>query len=414
MKKYDIAIIGAGASGLSAAAESKYTAEKHNRSLSVVLFEKEEKCAKKLSATGNGKCNLANKIFDLSFYEGSRSLLNKTFDVFSNDDNIDFFASIGVPVYDDASGRLYPMSRKASSVCDALFLECKRLSVDMVFSHEVCNITRQNGFFIIDGEYQAEKIIFSFGSKAGLSPKSHYNGTELLKKCNVKFNRFYPCLCGLILDGSYPYSLKGVRHICNVCAVCGNKTVFSEVGEVQFNEKGVSGIPVMQASIIVSRLLSEGKKVKLLLDFLPDIDSKALTDTVISRAGRFKNLPSEKIFTGYLPKQIYVDALKRTFLKSSEPLPKDKKRLAELAYNMKYTEYSVKDTVPFENAQVCAGGIDSSQLTERLELKNNRGIFVSGEIADVVGRCGGYNLSWCWSSGRLAGKSCAEDIINGK
>lgn len=410
--KYDIVIIGAGASGLAAAIEAKRAVSVQGRDISVLVLEKEGIPARKISAAGNGKCNFANKNFDLSNYYGNKKYINTVFSQISNSDNILFFQNIGVPFTDDGSGRLYPMSRKASSVADALVLECKRLGVDIVCGRDVKKIERIGSLFKINEEITAEKLIISLGTKAGLSAKSAYNGEEILSELGVALNKFYPCLCGLNLDKKYPKSLKGVRHICNVCLEYNGKTVFEEKGEVQFNDKGVSGIPVLQATCTASKLLSEGKKLKLNLDILPDITIEKFCQTVITRANDYRNMPCDNLFTGFIQKQLYANALKSCGIKLGEPLPRDKKSLNELAYNMKYLSFSVISAAQFENAQVCGGGVNTKELSDNLEYRKISGLYICGELVDVVGKCGGYNLSWCWSSGRLAGRSAAENLKN--
>ncbi|MBQ6163841.1 MAG: aminoacetone oxidase family FAD-binding enzyme [Clostridia bacterium] len=406
MQQVDIAIVGAGASGMIAAAAASGEARRSGKQPRILLFEKEKMPGKKLLATGNGKCNLANRTVDSGFYDGDRSFIDAVFGAFSPADALLFFRSIGVPTADDGSGRLYPVSRRAGAVVAALRAECERCGAQILCETPVMSLRRENGGFIINNTYSARRLIVTAGGDAGLRRGEKCGVFRLLRELGVRSSDRYPCLCGLKL-ADYPASLKGVRNICTVTLTAAGKTVFSEKGEIQFNADGISGIPVMQGSLSVSRLLRQGENCLATLDLVPDSGEKELAEYFSALAEKYADLPSEQLFGGCLPKPLCVYLIKRVGVSPAEPFPvKKSSALAVLAKNL---PFSVAATADFPEAQVSGGGVFTDQFDPRtLEARAVPGLFAAGEILDVTGLCGGYNLAWAWCSGYVAGRAAGK------
>ncbi|MBQ6020898.1 MAG: aminoacetone oxidase family FAD-binding enzyme [Clostridia bacterium] len=406
MKRIDVAVVGAGASGMLAAAAAAREASAAGKRLKILLFEKEKTPGKKLMSTGNGRCNLANRNTDGGCYSGDKAFIDAVFASFSPDDALAFFRSVGVPVTDDGSGRLYPVSRRAGAVVAALRTECARCGATILCETPVERIDKTDGGFILNGEYHARSVIVAAGGDAGLRRGERCGAFGLLAPLGIVSGERYPCLCGLTL-GDYPAALKGVRNISIVSIRADGNPVFTEKGEVQFNADGVSGIPVMQSSLTVSPLLRRNAVCRLSLDLLPEYGEKELLSRFSALAERYPGVPAEQLFGGYLPKQLCAFLMKKIGVSPAAAFPAHK--AAALAAQVKELSFPVAGTADFPDAQVSGGGALTRQFRpETLEAKNIPGLYVTGETLDVVGLCGGYNLTWAWCTGYAAGRAASK------
>ena len=413
MQHYDIIIIGAGASGLCAAAEAQRTAEARGRHLQILMIEKEKSPGKKLLATGNGRCNLGNKHMGAEYYPlGDPSFIENIFAACPPQENLDFFREIGIPTFDDGSGRLYPLSRRAGAVVQALRTECERVGAQLLCETAVTSIKKTGRDYLVNGGYAANCLILAAGGSAGLRKTDAYNGYGLLQQNpGIRVTPTFPCLCGLKLAGGYPSGLKGVRNISRAAVYSGDSLLFAETGEVQFNADVISGIPVLQASVEAARALADGKPVTVALDLLPSLDADALRAFLTAVVRRYPATAAEQLFGGYLPKPLCVYLLKRAGVAPSAPFPPQK--VPAFIQTVKRCDFPVAGTADLPDAQVTGGGADLACFhADTLEAKRLPGLFACGEILNVTGRCGGYNLMWAWSSGRLAGRSAAKKICN--
>ena len=404
--RIDIAVVGAGASGMTAAIAAAAQKQKDCRRARIVLFEKEADPGKKLLATGNGRCNLGNRTVNSGFYEGDKAFIDAVFASFPPERALSFFESIGVPHTDDGSGRLYPVSRRAGAVTAALRAECARLGVELRTKTPVATIERSPKGFLINGECLSRALIVTAGGDAGLRKNERSGGFALLAALGIRSSERYPCLCGLKL-GDYPAALKGVRNISGATLTSDGKALFSECGEVQFNADGVSGIPVMQASLTASRILNRDGKCALTLDLLPDMEEKEIAEAFASLAGRFGEDPAQQLFGGYLPKPLCVYLLKKAGLAPSAPFPVP--AAERFAKKIKSLRFEIVGTADLRDAQVSGGGAYTDQFDPAtLQARAVPGLFAAGETLDVTGRCGGYNLTWAWCSGHVAGRAAGK------
>ncbi len=403
MRQCDIAIIGAGAAGMTAAIAAAREAERRKQ---ILLIEKEAAPGKKLLATGNGRCNLANRNTGAAYYRGDRAFIEAVFRARSPEESLSFFRSIGIPVTDDGSGRLYPLSRRAGAVVAALRNECARLGIETLCETEITGIKKQSDGFLLNGRISARALIVASGGAAGLRRKDACVSYDLLASVGIDSSPRYPCLCGLRL-AEYPSALKGVRNISRVTAFAGNEPLHEETGEVQFNADGVSGIPVMQASAPVSQALERGKACRLTLDLLPQTDGKRLSDELGRLADRYRTIPAQELFGGFLPKPLCVFLLKKIGVSPAAGFPREK--AGALADAMKNMTFPVAGTADFPDAQVTGGGAYTDRFDPAtLQARAVPGLFAAGEVLDVTGLCGGYNLMWAWSTGYAAGRAAGK------
>ena len=406
---YDIVIIGSGASGMMAAVASAA------QGAGVLLLEHKEKAAGKLLATGNGKCNFTNAAMDASHYYGDRRLFEEVYSTFPLEHTLAFFREIGV--YPKCRGGwYYPASEQAASVAQALECELSRLKADRRFEAEVTRIrTQKDGCFVLELKNEvllARRIIFCCGSKA--SPKSGSDGSafSLIRGLGHHMTDMQPALCGFHARGLPFKKTAGVRLEADLTLFCNEKEVKRERGELQLTEYGISGIPVFQISSPASRSLAAGGNVIVRIDFLPGLGSQELLQELTARSRHFARETAAWLLNGILPSRLIPALL------SGAGIPFEKKigkitaeELLQLIDFLKGVPVTLLSPRGFENAQVCTGGLVSSEINAAtLESRLVKGIYFAGEILDVDGECGGYNLQWAWSSGHLAGCSAAASL----
>ena len=408
MEKMKVAIIGAGASGMMAAiSAAKYGAE-------VTLFEKNERVGKKILATGNGKCNLGNLAFSTDhYYCEDKEKLHKIFRVFSVWDAMMFFENIGLMVK-SKNGYLYPYSEQASAVLDVLRMELKRAKIRVMTEVEITDAgyCDKDGLFELKDNsgngFQFNKLIIACGSGASLKKGEGMRGYELAQRFGHRISPLAPGLVQLESNDSFIKALSGVRCHAGIKLLVDGDEVASENGELQFTQYGVSGIPIFQVSRIAAYAIREGKKVDILVDFFPEQDDK--TFTYMNRL-RYESLLDKKLedyLTGTLHKKINTVMLKQAGLKPAMTA-KDAGWQAVLALMEQYLAFAIQicGDHSVENAQVCAGGVMLSQISTEMESEIVKGLYFAGELVDVDGNCGGYNLQWAWTSGYVAGRNAA-------
>lgn len=399
-----IAVIGAGASGMTAA----ITAARNGAE--VTLFEKNDRVGKKILATGNGKCNLSNLEFGVEqYYCEDKDKLDQLFDIFPVYEAISFFENIGLMIK-NKNGYLYPYSEQASSVLDVLRMELERCRVKVVTGAEIVDVVYCDGnrtFQLKDRNgkaYHFNNVIIACGSPASLKKGEGMTGYELAKHLGHKINPIVPGLVQLRSDDSFIKALAGVRCQAEVKLMIDGQEAACEKGELQFTEYGISGIPVFQMSRIAAYALKENKSVSVFIDFFPDLDSKTFAYASRLRYEAQPDKTLEDYLTGTQNKKINMVMIKLSGLK---PGLKAGEAGWEKVWAMmqKYRAFAIhiSKANSMENAQICAGGVDFGQVSMQLESNLVKGLYFTGEILDVDGKCGGYNLQWAWTSGYIAG-----------
>lgn len=397
-----IAIVGGGASGLSAAIEAKRT-DKTNE---VIIFEKLARVGKKILATGNGRCNLTNENADVEMYFGDVSFAESALTKYDYESNIEFFNSMGLFTFSE-DGRVYPLSSQASSVLDALRFECDRLGVKTQCDTFVSTVTKSNNGFLINKNIYADCVIIACGGKSAKVHGSDGYGYDILKSFSHTITPVAPALVSLNCD-NFPKSLKGLRAKCACTLIIDEKEVASSFGEVQFCDYGLSGIPVMELSRFVS--LSKSKNIKIVLDNVNTFTQDKLKEYISKRISCNKTISSDNVLSGILPKQLCTVLLKECGINPSSLVTAlSESNIDDLSYIIKNWSVKVSSTRGFDFSQVTAGGADCGEFDKNtMQSRKVKGLYACGEVLNVDGGCGGYNLHWAWSSGRLAGYSAVE------
>ena len=405
MKEYDIIIAGGCASGLAAAISAART----HPGKSVAVLEKLPRAGKKLLATGNGRCNLSN-VNALSHPYRNAAFASHALGRYNVERTLEFFASLGLLTYTDSEGRVYPASNTAASVLDALRFAAAAQGIEIICEKEITDIIKSEGKFVINGEYKCNRLVASLGGKAAPVHGTNGSGYTLMRSLGHSVTRLYPALSPLNAQSSVIKSLKGVRvHSVKLTAMCGEKTVAQSKGEILFTEYGISGIAAMELSAELSRAADNNVKQKCFtdIDFAPDMTDSELAD-YLAKVKKIKGLLQiDNLLTGILPKALGIAICKAIDLYTSGLQIKSlsNEDIRKIASCIKKMRVPISGAKGFDAAQVTSGGIDVREINENtLESKLCPGLYLAGEIIDVDGGCGGYNLQWAWSSGLLAGE----------
>lgn len=403
MKNYDLAVVGGCSAGLVAAINAKRLYPE----IDVAVIEKLPRTGKKLLATGNGKCNITN-LNALEHGYVNKSFADYAMNTYPPEKIIDFFSSLGLLTYADSCGRIYPESNTAASVTDALRFELERLGVDVVCDTPVTEIRKNKNGFTVNGEFFCKKIIIAAGGKSSAPQGSDGSGYALAKMLGHSVTKTYPALVPLNASPEITKSLKGVR-VRNVCLTLkGDKTLAKTQGEILFTDYGLSGIAAMELAASAQKYIDNVKLNPFTyIDFLPDMAYNTLVDYLKSLNNikgfcRFDNL-----LTGILPKAVGIAICKACELYKADKTISflGEKDLRLIAEKIKKFPLEVTGTRGFLNSQVTSGGIKVAEINEKtMESCICKNLYFAGEIIDVDGGCGGFNLQWAWASGMLAGE----------
>ena len=387
--KIDVAVIGGGASGIMAA----IFAARHGKN--VCILEKNPRIGKKILATGNGRCNFTN--INAKEQDYNSEFVGPALACFSANKVISFFKELGLLSRVEAEGRVYPLSGQATSVLDVLRLELSRLSVKIITDFDVEKIEKNNAGFVIfskNEKVEAKKVIVATGGMASPKSGSDGKGYELLKAFGHHTTKLVPSLVQLKTEKS----VGGVRAYGKVTTASGR----CDTGEIQFNNYGISGIPVFG----LAKYVKKGEPV--FLDLLPDYTEDEVIEILKSRPKQ----TMETYLIGILNKALGQFLLKECRIsplsKMSDTLKEDE--IIKIAKKIKSWRFDVTGTMPWDNAQVTAGGIELSEIDPKtMESKLVDNLYITGEVLDIDGPCGGYNLHWAWASGKVAGSEAAVD-----
>lgn len=408
-----VAIIGGGASGLCAAIQLLHNVN-NKESVSVTVLEKLTRVGKKLLVTGNGRCNLTNMNAEKGGFRGDTDFAKYALESFPPKSNIEFFNSLGLYTRTEEEGRVYPLSNQASSVLDALRFECERLGVETVCDYRAVHLKEvDTGFsrkIVVNNRDRFDYVIVAAGGKAAKVHGTDGDSYELLKMIGHTVTPIAPALVSLNCE-NFTKALKGIRSICKTELFIDGKKEYSNEGEVQFTDYGLSGIPIMQLSRFVS--MSPSENIEIHLDLVPDFSNEKVLSYLNERREKDTGL-CENMLGGIINKQLCITLMKECKIAVNgrvNNLTDDE--IKKLAKVLKCWKIKIKNSRSFDFAQVTAGGLNCSEFdSHTMESKKMMGVYCCGEALDVDGDCGGYNLQWAWSSGRAAGQSLAERINN--
>lgn len=401
-----VAVIGGGASGMMAAVTAA------SEGARVILLEHKDRIGKKILSTGNGRCNFTNIHQEPICYHSEDPLFPwEVVERFNAQAVISFFFQLGV-YSKNRNGYIYPNSDQASAVLDAFRMELDRLKVEIRTGVECREIRPgKKGFTVLtdQGPVRADRVILCAGSKAAPTTGSDGSGYDLAKKLGHRILPVLPSLTALKCEEKFFKSIAGVRANGSVSIWSGGECIAKDTGEIQLTDYGISGIPVFQVSRYASKLLCEKKETDAVLDFMPDF-TKTQTDAFLrARAKTRPDKSAEMFLIGLFHKKLCD-----LWIRLSE-IPRQRKageltedEIARLTDLIKEFRVRVRETNPYDKAQVCCGGVDTREVNpETLESVYVPGVYFAGEILDVDGMCGGYNLTFAWASGYVAGKAAS-------
>ena len=376
----------------------------------VTIIEKNTQLGKKLSMTGNGRCNLSNLDMNEKMYNAAaEKRMKQWLSVYGVLDVINFVKSLGIVIKSE-DGYLYPISGQASTVVDAFKNELKRLGVKIVYGEQakaVNIIEAAEKYEVITNinSYEADRVIIATGGLSGAkSTMSTGDGYYICKKLGLSVKDTYPALVGFKTAEDEIMPENGVRCTAEISFLLGSEVIAREYGELQLTKDGISGIPVMQASGKVVRFLAEGKPIFASINFFPDYDE----DDYLSLEKEMLRLRDDRslaeFLNGYHNSQINEMIIKRTKMGRSMKMKNISESMVRSIFD-NYRNYKIRlsDSYGYQLSQVTSGGVSLGDIRDDMTIVSDNGIFVVGELLDVDGRCGGYNLQWAFTSGAIAG-----------
>ena len=399
-----IGIIGGGASGMCAA-----LAAARNPQAEVIVFERQARLGRKLLATGNGRCNLTNMNAAADAYHGKQpEFVRAALSAFPVQKTLQWFRGMGLFTVAEDSGRVYPYSDQANSVVDVLRYAMAKSNIRLILGTAVSKVRKVGECFCVecqDEKFPCDRVIIACGGLAGTKLGGSMSGYKLLKAMGHSVSKLRPALVQLKSSWKGCVSLKGVRANCHVTILQDGTPFAQSQGELQFTEYGISGPVIFE----VSRDACAEKGVwEAKLDFLPDISMKELCAELENRMQR--ELNAEDILTGILHNRLGRVLVSAAGIAATLPVSQLKKgQIDDICCLVKGLEIALTDTMGMDSAQVTAGGVLTADFNPvTLQSRLVPGLYACGEVLDVDGDCGGYNLQWAWSSGYVAGCSAGE------
>lgn len=395
----NVCVIGGGAAGMLAALTA---AENGHR---VLLLERQSRVGRKLLATGNGRCNLSNYHVSPAHYHGGAGFCDFALSQFDVGETLQYFASLGLLTVSEANGRIYPMSNMAGSVLDVLRYALERPEIDLQTGQTVTAVRKIPEGFSVKTEtdtFSARRLILAAGGAAGSKVGGGMDGYRLAKSLGHHRTALYPSLVQLKTDPTYPRALKGVKAQCGISICRGSQVLARNSGEVLFTEYGVSGPAIFDLSRSVS---AGGSDLTCLLNFFPDWEEAEVLHWLSQRQAAMAAHEASTLLTGSCHTRLGQMICKSAGFTNQRAAGLTRDDLRRIARQATHFALPITGTCGFDQAQVTAGGLDTSEFDPRtLQSRLVPGLYACGELLDIDGDCGGYNLQWAWSSGRLAGK----------
>ncbi len=386
---------------------------------SVSIIEKNSVLGKKLSMTGNGRCNMTNLDMREECYNpAARGRMKEWLSIYGVEDVISFFKSIGVVVKSE-DGYIYPLSGQASTVVKALINEINRLGVEVIFEEQVRGIEgafagQKNAaapYEVVTnkGRYSADAVILALGGLSGAkSTMSTGDGYYICKKLGMTIKDTHPALVGFKCSEDEVMPGAGVRCTAGISFTLGNEVLCQEYGEIQLTEDGISGIPVMQASREITGFVEHGKPVSASIDFFPDYDENDFRALKADMLRLKDSRTLEEFLLGFYNSNVNEMIMKRMKLSRTMKMKNISVSMAEcIMDSYRNLRIKLESDYGYKASQVTSGGVSLGDIGSDLAFRNNSGIYCIGELLDVDGRCGGYNLQWAWTSGSIAGTAAS-------
>jgi predicted Rossmann fold flavoprotein len=411
---HDLIIVGGGASGLMAAIIAK------DFGMNVAIIEGNDRIGKKILATGNGRCNISNRNISSPyncFHSANNDFFEEALNNFTVEDTESMFLSLGLPLIEFENGKMYPRSLQASSVIDIFRMALDDRQIPLYSNCKINSISKKNNFILSSNNdeyknFSCNKLILSCGGKSAVKTGSDGSAYKLCKSLGHSIIDTLPGIVQLKLDYPYLKALSGIKFDGSVSILVNGKIVRTDVGEILFTDYGISGPPIMQLSSYASQALHKNSKVTIRLDMFPHESKKEVENFFSTHISVFNYRDISSVLIGVINKKLISTILKDVGIKDIH-LPCsniDWKYINNLIDRFKNWDFNCIDTNGFSNAQVTVGGVDTTEVNNlTLESKLVKNLYFCGEILDVHGDCGGFNLQWAWSSGYLAAKSAANN-----
>lgn len=409
-----VIVAGGGAAGMAAAISAR------RMGAAVTILERNPRVGKKLLATGNGRCNFTNIHADAArgCYSGNNpDFVYGALSAYPVKDTIRFFEKLGIQHKVEDQGKVFPMSDQASSILDVLLHELNESGVHIECNVYIKDIEKRMGKFQIHTEdgrtYEGDRVILALGGKAMPSSGSDGNGYELAAKLGHKVTDIFPALVQLMLDGPWFKRINGVKFVGTAEILYSRKSIAKDRGDILFTNYGVSGPPILQISRKAGELLNKGKEAVLKITVMDRISREELKKLISKRIQAGPGKTVDFNFVGLINKRLIPVVLAEAGIKdlnrtASTLTAEEQDSIAGILTDWRFR---VRGTKSWPSAQVTAGGIDTREVDPyTMESKLMKGLYFAGEILDIDGRCGGFNLQWAWSSGLAAGQHAAVDM----
>lgn len=409
-KGLNIIIIGGGLSGVISAIFAK----RKNKNNNVIILEKNEKICKKVLVSGNGRCNLLNKNLDIDRYHSDHFNDNKKIieNIFkkNNDKKIlNFFEDLGILFKEEKDGKIFPTTDNANSIVDVLLYELNKLNIKVFLNSEVKEIKKENNIFYIktnNNIFSADKVVISTGGCAYPQIGTTGDGYIFAQSFNHKIIKPFPSVVPLIIDCNYLKKISGIKFDGNAKIIFNNNIISENRGDILFTDYGISGLSIISISRYATELLNKNVKNKLFLsiDFLPNLNEEKLQKHIIN----IKNLNKDKdikfLLLGLMnPKLINYIFIDNKINLNKKLIDLDTGDIKKIIDILKNTKYKITGDKGFKFSQVTAGGVNLKEVSNNLESKKIDNLFFTGEVLDVDGDCGGFNLMWAFASGATVG-----------
>ncbi len=403
----DIIIIGGGASGLMAAIAAASAPHNH-----ITILERQARVGRKLLSTGNGRCNLSNANLSPLHYHGQNpDFVRPGLEAFGLESTLELFHSLGLLTVQEPGGKIYPWSDQAGSVLDVLRFAIQKPNISLRTAFEVRKVQKSpDGFRVVGAEetLSCQKLIVACGGLAGTALGGSMSGYQLLRSLGHKCSRLSPAL--VQVKSSYPRcaSLKGIRANCRLWVTKDRQTVIENQGEVQFTQYGLSGPAIFE----VSRFLCQEKGDWVChLDLLPQMEPDALLSHLIRRQAAAPSLEAGDLLTGTVHNRLGRTVVQEAGIGLTVPVSAlSRQDLEALVGVVKDLSLTLTELMGMDSAQVTAGGILTADFDPvTMESRLCPGLYACGEVLDIDGDCGGYNLQWAWSSGHAAGTNAGKE-----
>lgn len=397
-----IIVVGGGAAGMIAAIVAK------RNGCDVVLLERNDRVGKKLLATGNGRCNYTNLNININNYHGlNSSFADNALTELNVGKTIEFFEALGITPADEDNGKVYPLSFQSSSMLDVLRYELQYQGVELITEAFVADIKRNKRFIVKlkDGRsVEGDKVILATGGMAMPVSGSDGSGYTIAKSLGHSVTDIFPGLVQLKLEGNIFKQVNGVKFIGVAGIYAKNNLITQDSGDILFTDYGISGPPILQISRKAIELMNKGMEIELRISIIHTKTAKELTSYLVHRFTKMPMKTIEEGLIGLINKKLIIPILKELNIDKSIIVGDIKNSdIEKLAYLLTSWSFKIIGNKGWGQAQVTAGGINTNEVNNAtMESKIVKGLYIVGELLDIDGDCGGFNLQWAWSSGYVA------------